>query len=225
MRTNRTLRTARWAAPVLLLLALAVPAAAQDAELHRVTMTNVTANQIIGPPVLASHSFGARIFRVGTRPSADLAAVAEDADSTGLVATLQADPRVLDIATGTGPILPGQSATFDIMLDASHPRLSAVGMLVTTNDAFFGLDSFITYGGDWRKVRSVPAYDAGSEANNEDCDFIPGPPCGNPGVRATAGAEGFVHVHPGIYGVGDLAPSGDIWLNPSVTITTVRLDN
>ena len=25
----------------------------------------------------------------------------------------------------------------------------------------------------------LPAYDAGTEVNNELCEFIPGPPCGN----------------------------------------------
>ena len=64
-----------------------------------------------------------------------------------------------------------------------------------------------------------PAYDAGSESNNEDCDFIPGPPCDNPLVRDTANAEGYVHVHAGIHGVGDLVPATHDWRNPVAAIS------
>lgn len=209
----------------IVLSLLVAPAAFAQTETHRVTITNITANQIIGPPVLVSHNFAARVYRVGTTASPGLAAVAEDADSSGLVASLEANPNVLDVVTGTGPIPPGQSVTLEIETSSAYPRFSAVGMLVTTNDAFFGVDSFILNGGAWRKTIQAPAYDAGSEANNEDCDFIPGPPCGNPFVRDTAGAEGFVHVHPGVYGVGDLAPVGYNWLNPSVSIVTARVSS
>jgi hypothetical protein len=51
----------------------------------------------------------------------------------------------------------------------------------------------------------APAYDAGSEANNEDGDSIPGPPFGNTEVHATEKTEGYVHLHAGIHGITDLA--------------------
>jgi hypothetical protein len=95
-------------------------------------------------------------------------------------------------------------------------------MLVTTNDAFFALN-----GAEVPLVRSFeyasPAYDAGSEANNESCAFIPGPPCGKAGVRATEGAEGYVHIHAGIHGVGDLVPAERDWRNPVAKITLRRV--
>ncbi len=215
----------RFVSALFLLLLFATPVLAQEFETHRIRITNITPTQIIGPPVIASHALTTRIFRVGNAATPEVAAVAEDADSSGLVAALQANVQVLDIATGTGPIMPGQSIELEVRTSSDYPRLSAVGMLVTTNDAFFGVDGFALHGGFWRKSIAAPAYDAGSEANNESCDFIPGPPCGSPGVRATDGAEGFIHVHPGIFGIGDLSTAGYTWLNPTVRITTVRIAN
>ena len=101
-------------------------------------------------------------------------------------------------------------------------RLSLVGMLVTTNDAFYGLSQHALpkhRGG----ATTGPAYDAGSEANTEMCAHIPGPPCGNAGVRMTNGAEGFVHVHAGIHGVADLIPAQHDWRNDVVRVEVTRL--
>jgi hypothetical protein len=71
-------------------------------------------------------------------------------------------------------------------------------------------------------VHYSPAYDAGSEANNENCRFIPGPPCGRPLVRAEKDAEGYVHVHAGIYGGGHLVPGEHDWRNPVARIRIRR---
>ena len=70
----------------------------------------------------------------------------------------------------------------------------------------------------------TPVYDAGSEANTESCLSIPGPPCGSAGFRDTADAEGFVHVHSGIHGIGDLAPQRYDWRNPGAYVTVRRID-
>ena len=72
-------------------------------------------------------------------------------------------------------------------------------------------------------VALVPAYDAGTENNNEMCRFIPGPPCGNRGVRDTAGAEGYVHVHRGVHGGADLDPALFDWRNPVAKIVITKL--
>lgn len=187
-----------------------------------VTVTNITANQIISPPILVVHNHKTRLFRAGKSASPELAAVAEDADSAALVAKLQADPNVGSIVMGGGPLMPGASMKLMVTTTDEFQRVSAVGMLVTTNDAFFGIDSHILH--DQRVLTSIyaPAWDAGSEANNELCSSIPGPPCGNPHVRDTAGAEGFIHIHPGISGRGDLDPADFSWPNPVVELQFSR---
>jgi len=51
-------------------------------------------------------------------------------------------------------------------------------MLATTNDGFYALNGSAGPTKEVITYYSV-AWDAGSEANNERCPFIPGPPCGN----------------------------------------------
>jgi hypothetical protein len=132
------------------------------------------------------------------------------------------DARVGSIAIAAGPVPPGQSVTVQVDRSMSFSRLSAVGMLVTTNDGFFSLDGEAipllqdaTYYAD--------AYDAGSEFNSEDCDFIPGPPCGSHNAHDPSEAEGFIYIHAGIHGVGDLAPADFDWRNPVAKITVRRV--
>jgi hypothetical protein len=140
-----------------------------------------------------------------------------------MAAALADNPKVLDVVQGDQMILPGESYSVEVKASGDRGRLSLAGMFVTTNDAFYGLDSLPLFGdGPKRRMVYGTVYDAGSEANNEDCDFIPGPPCGNGGVRDTDGAEGFVHIHRGIQGVGDLNAADMDWRNPGVEIEIVR---
>jgi hypothetical protein len=122
------------------------------------------------------------------------------------------------------PIMPGASATYVLGATPGARQLSAVGMLISTNDAFFGLDG-ITMPRRKKDVVSirVPAYDAGSEANSEDCAFIPGPPCGAGAVHDPAQAEGFVHISNGIHGIGGVPEATYDWRNPVALITVKRL--
>lgn len=202
---------------LLALVYVAPPAVAQNGT-YSVEVTNIS-HQIISPPIVVSHSWRTRLFASGTPASPGLAAVAEDAVADGLLDALAADPEVFDFAIAEAPLMPGASTTLELDFRPRFDRLSAVGMLVTTNDAFFGVSNFLVSRGVQRTT--APAYDAGTEENNELCEFIPGPPCGNPGVRATAGAEGVITVHNGIHDVGDLASSDWDWRNPVARLTIV----
>lgn len=64
----------------------------------------------------------------------------------------------------------------------------------------------------------VRVFDAGSEANTERCEHVPGPPCGSAGARVVDGAEGHVALHGGILGVGDLDPAEWDWRNPVLEV-------
>jgi len=204
-------------------LTLVMPAVAHaQATTYRITVTNLTQHQIFSPPVVATHGVGTAIFHVGDTVDMPFWLMAEDGDPNALAAKLEADPQVGDVAVSPEFLMPGHSVTLTV--EARHPfyRLSAVGMLVSTNDAFFGLDS-LPLVGPWLQRINVPAYDAGTEANSESCAFIPGPPCGNGGVRDTGGAEGFISIHPGIQGTGDLDPTVLDWRNPVAEIKVVRV--
>jgi hypothetical protein len=213
-------RTVGVIAVIVVLGALAQPAAAQNTV--TVHITNIS-KQIISPPVVTSHSWMVRVFNPGKAASDELAALAEDGDFSGLVTALEANENVLDVAVGDGLLMPGQTVSLDLAVTGFYDRISAVGMLVTSNDAFFGLESLSFRGSPTSVVRTTaPAYDAGTEFNSESCAFIPGPPCGSPGVRDIDGAEGFIHIHPGLHGSADLSPAEWDWQNPVVRISVAR---
>lgn len=195
---------------------------------YEISITNITQAQILSPAVVATHRAGAyNIFEVGSAPSDELAALAEDAIAGPLMEKLMGVDGVLDVKLMTGvngPILPGETATMKVAAVGQFRNVSIVSMLVTTNDAFMGLldvrgPSFGT------GTHYAIAYDAGSEANTESCEHIPGPPCGNPEVRVTEGAEGFVYVHSGIQGETDDFGSRYDWRNPVAKITITRVTN
>ena len=187
----------------------------QGAEFD-VTVTNIS-NQIFSPPIVVAHSPATRVFEVGEAASPELAAMAEDADSEGLLALLGTVAGVREVQIGGGVVLPGESATLTVDV-APNSTFTVLGMLVTTNDSFYSAR---------RRVRRKetfygPAYDAGSEANTWNCAHIPGPPCGNGGVRVTDGAEGVIKISEGI-NRGSLRPLD--WRNPVVRVTVRRTAN
>lgn len=181
---------------------------------YYVHVTNVTRGQILSPPIVVSHSDDIALWEVGTPASPELAAVAEDADGAGLLSLAASTPLVTDVAVAPGPLPPGETVILEVAAAKPFDKITVLGMLVVTNDAFFGVGSADLPFRRMKESHYAVAYDAGSEANNESCDFIPGPPCGNAGVRATDDAEGFVHVHAGIHGGGDLDPAAYDWRNP-----------
>lgn len=204
-----------------LLVLSALHAIAGD-SIYRVTVTNLTRGQIMSPPVVAAHQSGFDLFTPGESASPELAAVAEDADSAGLVALLGTEPGVHSVSVGGGGILPGESAAIEVGVSGNARFISLVSMLVTTNDTFAAIRGVRVDSSSDVAVNAV-AYDAGSEANNESCAFIPGPPCGNPFQRATEGAEGYIHVHAGVHGGADLVPADHDWRNPVARIVIERI--
>jgi hypothetical protein len=161
------------------------------------------------------------IFEVGDYATDELAGVAEDAANGPLVDLLNGSERVLEVATGGGVILPGESASFEVRTEGRYRRLSAVFMLVNTNDGFSGLDG-VKLPSNGETSFYVHAYDAGSELNTELTTDIPGPCCGNPGAGTDTSEP--IHKHGGITGAGDLDAATWGWEGPVARITVRRID-
>ena len=195
-------------------------------SVYTVTITNLTYDQIISPPVVVVHDEQFRLFEAGQAASGELAALAEDGMTGPLAGLLAVSTGVSSYAVAAGGIPPTGSVSVEVRIQGSARKLSLAGMLVSTNDAFVGLDGYAMPFGLFNSLRGLTvnadAYDAGSEANTESCDHIPGPPCGSPGMRVTDGAEGFVHVHRGIRGGAGLDDSAKDWRNPVARITIRR---
>jgi spondin N len=207
---------------------LAAPAAAWSNDgddgsprTWNVTVTNLTrpGSQPLSPPLFVVHSSRADVWSLGAIASHPVAAIAEDANNEPAESALADLPGVLHVFTGAGEAIPpGASRTYEVETSGRHNRLSLLTMLVNTNDAFTGLDS-LRVGGRGAAL-STQAYDAGSERNNEDADFIPGPCCGNPFVRDPEGE--LIRMHPGIAGTGDLDPAVYGWSGPVARIQIER---
>ena len=210
--------------PVLIasaLLSASANARADDAtKTWRVTITNLTSAQPLSPPLFAVHTNKVDVWSVGSVASPGVAAIAEDADNSTLTAALTGAPGVRSVKTGVGgPIAPGTSRTYAVETRGKHNRVSVLTMLVNTNDAFTGLDSFRLRGHG--SSLATMAYDAGSERNNELRSHIPGPCCNNPFVRDPEGA--LIRHHEGITGRGELSPAVYDWADPAARITIERV--
>jgi hypothetical protein len=204
------------------ILVSAAADAKDKTERYEVTITNITRGQIISPPIVISHNEDFQLFSLASPASAELAMLAEDGLTDPLSAYLDTLDSVFQYSTAGGGIPPGESVTVVIETKKGYDLLSAAGMLVTTNDAFFAVRGVKARSkGD--EAFDAEAYDSGTEGNSEDCAFIPGPPCGSPEQRDTAGAEGYVFIHAGMHGVGDLDPAQFDWRNPVATIRVQKV--
>ena len=191
---------------------------------YEISITNATANHLFTPTVIATHDSSINLFKVGEAASEGLVVQAETGDPTMLLAETQGRYRVFDAMMGVS-IPGGETRSFTITAPKGA-HLSLTAMLATTNDAFVALNNVrlpkksVTY--------DAHVYDAGSEVNNELCDYIPGPQCGGlPNLRATDGSEGFVSISSGIHGGFDLSAKDLDWNDPGaiVTITRIRIDD
>ena len=133
------MRAKRWGGAALAVAGLGLWTGAAMAKTLEVTIRNLTKGQIISAPVVAAHDPGIAIFEVGAPASAELAALAEDAVADGLITLLESAGA--DVEQAGAGVPPGEAVTVRIRVSGDNRVISAVGMVVTTNDAFFGLDS------------------------------------------------------------------------------------
>ena len=199
-------------------------ALSSDPDSYQVTITNITNGTVFTPILVTSHRRNIDLFELGAPASNDLERIAEGGDVSGLAATLANTAGVIDVQNSGGLLGPGQSVT--VIVSAAHGanHISLASMMLPTNDGFIALDS-VRVPRSGNSTHFSPGYDAGTEQNDELCAHIPGPPpCfGSPFSDPAEGDEGYVHIHRGIQGIGDLTSDSD-WRNPVAKITISRID-
>lgn len=208
----------------------AFPAAAEDMPVrYEVKITNVTSGHatdsgiLFTPFIVAAHQAGLKIFRLGERASTAIERIAEGGDFGLLDTELSEDPRVQDIAKGDAALLPGQSVTFELATRGSANHISLVAMLLPTNDGMVALVDVPAPTGKDMETYYALGYDGGTETNSESCADIPGPHCMGTAFSPGDTGEGYVHVHAGIRGIGDLDPAKFDWRNPVAVVQIARL--
>ncbi len=210
-------------------------AMAQDMTIQ---IRNLTQGIYFTPLIVAAHDANSRIFIPGSSASANLQALAEGGDISGIAADLQAVNANKVENPASGLMAPGMGISFNLNNQAGNSRLSLAAMMLPTNDGFIGLDSLIlpTTPGTYRYF--INAYDAGTEANNEVINGGGAPGTlgipADPGAKNGSGGTGIasvennptIHIHPG--NLGDDNPAGgksDLdagihrWLNPVAELT------
>lgn len=226
-----------------MLAASLAAAPAANAVDFDVRITNLSNAIYYTPFLAAAHPAGNNLFVTGQPASASLQAMAEGGDISGLVADVTALGATIVENPAGGLLEPAASVEFTMNTDGtSNDRLSIVSMLLPTNDAFAGLNAVEIPTEPGTYVFNVPAYDAGTEANDElltgggapGASGMPADPGGLAGTGGT-GAAGpdantTVHIHRGSLGdtdaaggISDLDSRVHRWLNPVIRVTlTVR---
>jgi hypothetical protein len=209
-----------------------------NATQFNVRIVNLTNGIWFTPFLVVAHPDGTSLFTTGQPASANLQAMAEGGDLTGLVADAQALGATIAENPAGGLLAPATSTNVDLDTDGtSNTLLSLVAMLLPTNDAFTGLNSVSIPTSPGTYVFDIPAYDAGTEANDElitgggapGVAGIPADPGGLAGTGGTgaAGADANpnVHIHrntlgdtDGAAGPSDLDSRVHRWLNPVVRV-------
>ena len=166
--------------------AMAAIAGAAEATMVRVTVTNTASDGGLSltPLYFGFHDGSVDLFDVGAAASAGIETIAETGDFAPLRderLAQQAD-SVGGVAFGgdiglDGPIEPGETATFDVDLDAFANRyLTFAAMVLPSNDTFVGVDDPTQFalfdqegnfiGAQTIAITGAFAYDAGTEVND-----------------------------------------------------------
>lgn len=168
---------------------------------YEVEIINLTHNQPFSPLALRGDGSKYRAWTVGESASLGIEHIAESGDNGEFLGTTSTKKS----ASGTGIIAPGETAVIELRTKDIARHLTAVTMLVNTNDAFAGVTGLNLKSldvGD-ETVVYLPVYDAGTEANDEVAGTIPGPADGGTGFDATRDDVDFVAMHPGVVGMDD----------------------
>jgi len=185
---------------------------------YDVTVTNITKGLTFTPATVATTRKGDTFFKAGYPASPGLETIAE----TGNPMTLNASFDAYDVAS-LGFIGPGESDSTVVATKGAYQGISIASMLIPTNDTFFAVNGIDGPRGNKTMTVSVPAYDAGTELNDELCVSLPGPGCGGDPGPASMNGEGYVYISGGIRGVGDLDADALDFNNPVARITITRL--
>lgn len=178
----------------------AVLAQGEGTRRVRITYQNLTSGQGFSPSVFMAHNASApKLWTAGGKASFGLAQLAESGN-VGPIAGMagMAKGKTAGNAAIGLPTMPGKTGTVVLDVSRSHPMVSGAWMLGMTNDGFSGVSGVNAYALTKPMALIVPAYDAGSEKNNERKPYL----VALMGTHADP-EGGTVKRHSGLRGGGD----------------------
>ena len=189
---------------------------------------NLTLLQPLSPIIVVAHNSSARIFEDGVVASVALEQMAEGGSNAQIAGSIPAASLITSTSL-SGPLAGLGTATLTLTIAddrlLSDMRVTALGMLTNTNDAFTGFNSVnisnLTMGQSM--IINGPTWDAGTEANSEAQGTMPGPVDGGEGFNAARDDQpNLVRFHTGIVSNAD----DQSQLNfPSILTEKHRFDN
>ncbi|MCV6637251.1 spondin domain-containing protein [Candidatus Albibeggiatoa sp. nov. NOAA] len=206
-----------------------------------VSITNLTYGNYFTPLLVTAHGEQIHYFQAGQTASAELQAMAEGGDLTGLVGMVNGEDADTVTNPAEGLLAPGATTTAMLNTDGNpqHMYLSVLSMILPSNDAFIGLNKIHIPEEAGTYTYNVNAYDAGTEANNEvknadggqvgmlgmPAADLPGTGTGATGVTDEE-TNNTVHIHRNTLGdtdetggMSDLDSRVHRWLNPVARVT------
>ena len=145
-----------------------------------IRITNLTQAQPISPVAVMLHNSGFNSFVDGETASPALELLAEGGDNADVLGEVQASVLHVASASTEGPVMPAsisEALSFSVARgELGDLRLSVIGMLVLTNDAFTGTNAADISDmavGETRRLTG-PTWDSGTEANTETAATLPG---------------------------------------------------
>ncbi|CAM9645040.1 unnamed protein product [Ectocarpus sp. 12 AP-2014] len=197
---------------------------------YKVRVTNLTFKQDFGPVIIVAHEKGSSpLFNEGGKSTKAIKLMAEDGSTRLIQRIARGDPGYsCGFARARTDLLPGETWNAEIQVNENKCKdavYSVVAKLANTNDAFMGING-AKFPKKCPSKSFPPAFDAGTEKNNEKCTCMPGRACPaspkNPKENHGRGSEGFIHVHRGIQGVGDLSQADFDWKNPVAEVVVSK---
>ncbi|WP_299493226.1 spondin domain-containing protein [uncultured Shewanella sp.] len=224
---------------ILMTGAVSLPLSVNAQELE-ISIKNLTHGITFTPLLIAAHDNNTHLFEVGTQADMALQKMAEGGDISELDTMVMANDGLSITNPAEGLLAPGAEIS-QIMFDTQdQSHLSITAMMLPTNDAFIGLDSWAIPSTAGTYTFTLNAYDAGTEINDEIINGggalgtpgIPAAPQGDAGSNATGvmdmSSNDSVHIHPGILGdtdldggMSDLDSRVHRWLNPVAQVTVI----
>ena len=172
---------------------------------YEITLTNLTHNQPLSPPLVALHDKSYQAFKEGERASLGIEVMAEVGGTGQLTSDLSSHDGYASYQNGSGVLFSGKSATYEIMTETDlELELTVLTMLENTNDGFTGIGNYsIASLAEGESITITgPVWDAGTEANTETADTVPGPATGGGGAAGYKDARDDlvdkVTFHPGV---------------------------
>lgn len=197
--------------------------------MYKITVTNLTSHQPLTPVAAVIHNNDFTPWMAGEAVSTGLEMLAESGDNSMFTAESAMMSAVMQTASSAGGAGPGESVT--IMMTVPHnsaQQLTVASMLARTNDAFTGARNW-TIGGlavDQSATMMTRVYDAGTEANTETADTVPG--TSGEGHNAIRDDSNRLTIHAGVVTVDDglmtsALVESDRWLGAAAKVTVTRM--